>query len=618
MPDAPDVESENDSQTRSRHDPEHASAKHERTADSKKPAADTDTPSEDAVPFETSDTHVTAPTSAPKSGAHHGMWQWVARHKKVSVLAAALFVLVVLAVTPYTRYMLAGVVLSRNVTVSVTDSQTGKPITSATVSLDGKKVATDSTGKVVVHAHVGYRKVVLSKTYYRSASQRVLVPLGNQKQPYSIRLVATGRQVPISVVDVIGGKPVENALFAAAGTQVKTDAKGQATIVVPTSASSFAAVISSSGYNTRKATLKVTTSADPANTFQVTPAGKLYFLSNASGKLDVVKSDLDGQNRQTVLPGTGSEDNANTVLLASRDWKFIALLSRRDGGDNAKLFLIDTSNDQLTTMDEGDASFAPQGWSGHHFIYTVTRNNVDTFQSKHQALKSYDADAKKIILLDETTASTTPYQTAESYGSVYILDKEVVFIKNQQSATFMAVTLDKPATLNSIQADGSQKKVVKSYSNTSGAIDLYLDSHTADFGEIYIRYPVTTSTFQHDAYKDGKLTSETLTDDQYFNGTYFTYIVSPSGGKTLWSDYRDGKNVFLVGDASGGNGKQLGGSTDTYAAYGWYSDDYVLVTKDNSELYIIPADGDLTHAVKVTDYYKPTYLIRGYGYGYGG
>lgn len=36
---------------------------------------------------------------------------------------------------------------------------------------------------------------------------------------------------------------------------------------------------------------------------------------------------------------------------------------------------------------------------------------------------------------------------------------------------------------------------------------------------------------------------------------------------------------------------------------------------------ILPAsdlEGDLNAALKVTDYYKPNYYLRGFGYGYGG
>jgi len=78
----------------------------------------------------------------------------------------------------------------------------------------------------------------------------------------------------------------------------------------------------------------VTTDKVAANQFKLAPVGKVFFLSNAGGKIDVVSTNLDGTDRKVVLAGTGKEDRNNTVLLASSDWKYLALLSLRDGGNN--------------------------------------------------------------------------------------------------------------------------------------------------------------------------------------------------------------------------------------------------------------------------------------------
>src|SRR6185437_11523818 len=100
-----------------------------------------------------------------------------------------------------------------------------------------------------------------------------------------------------------------------------TDADGQATIVVPASVTQPVS-LKADGYLDTTATLQVTNPAADANTFSLVPSGRLYFLSNLSGKLDVVSTNLDGSDRKTVLAGTGSEDKNNTVLLAARDWQY--------------------------------------------------------------------------------------------------------------------------------------------------------------------------------------------------------------------------------------------------------------------------------------------------------
>jgi hypothetical protein len=101
-------------------------------------------------------------------------------------------------------------------------------------------------------------------------------------------------------------------------------------------------------------------------------------------------------------------------------------------------------------------------------------------------------------------------------------------------------------------------------------------------------------------------TSVELDSDQFYDAQKISYT-SASGQKTLWSEARDGKFSLFVGDAAGLNEKTIQ-SLGKYDAYGWYGDDYVLVTKDGTELYIMGSDGG--KPVKITDF-EPT----GY-YGY--
>jgi hypothetical protein len=96
--------------------------------------------------------------------------------------------------------------------------------------------------------------------------------------------------------------------------------------------------------------------------------------------------------------------------------------------------------------------------------------------------------------------------------------------------------------------------------------------------------------------------------------------VSPLSDKVLWQEYRDGKNALFVGDAHGNNAKTIGTLSD-YATYGWFGDEYILLSKGGSELYVARSDttlSDTNKPLKVTDYYKPQNSYPGYGYGYGG
>ena len=551
-------------------------------------------------------------------------WHWLLTHKKFSIPVILLMMLAVLAIIPFTRYLIAGTVIKQDFQVRVVDAETAKPISSVTIVLRGETVTTDNEGRATIRANVGHTNLDVSKKYYESSTQDVLIPLKKSASPHEVKLKATGRAVPVTVVNKISKKATPNVTVKAVDedTEVKTGDDGKATLVVPADKQELKISLSGEGFNGIDAMLIVTTDEIPTNTFEVTTSGKIYFLSNASGKIDLIKSNLDGTDRQTVLAGTGKEDRQNTVLLASRDWKYIALLSRRDGGEYDKLFLVETDTDKLTTMDEGEATFNVYGWSGDRFIYKVNRDKKKDWEAGRQALKSYNASAKKITTLVETAVEGNQNNYAYEYfgwdsGYVSILGEEVIYAKNwgggRNCYYCTWVGEDNRGTLNSIKADGSQKKEIKSY------IDKDIATRTAEFGEIYILFEQDGS-YHVDEYHDGKVVKIDQKEDEFYNEFYPYYSVSPTDNKTLWSENRDGKNALFVGDGNGENGKEIGRS-DEYTVYGWFTDDYVLLTKKGSEMHIIPADGlegGVEKALKISDYYKPGYYSpQGFGYGYG-
>ena len=72
----------------------------------------------------------------------------------------------------------------------------------------------------------------------------------------------------------------------------------------------------------------------------------------------------------------------------------------------------------------------------------------------------------------------------------------------------------------------------------------------------------------------------------------------------------------MVGDAVAAN-THVVSSLNGYSVYGWYSDDYLLVSKNNSQLSIVPVGG-LSAPLALTNYYKPGQNVASYSYGYGG
>ncbi|HSX16330.1 MAG TPA: hypothetical protein VLF40_06065 [Candidatus Saccharimonadales bacterium] len=569
------------------------------------------------------------------------------RWTSIGVLVVALGVLFGL---PVTRYNILGVVLKADVTVQAVDSKSGAPVSGALVKVGTKTATTEADGKAVLHVHLGTRTIKASKTYYTGSTEHGLVGMVASQNSFKVKLVALGRQVKVKVVNKVTTKPVAGAEVAVGTSKAKTDKDGLATVVVPSGATTQEASVALSGFNTAKVSI-VATGDVTKNTFGIVPAGKLYFLSNLSGNLDVVKTDLDGSNRQVVLEGTGSEDKTQTSLLASRDWKYLALLSKRSGGDNASLYLIDTTaGDKLTTIDEGNADFKLIGWSGDRFIYQVNRH-IATGQKNQQALKSFDPTSGHTLLLDQTDATTyaaasgsgpqhgayfegdaTAGYITQNFGNAYLSGGSVVYVKNWQSTGWHftangreSYLNGKSAELDSIGADGAEHKVLKTFApssiilmNTSpdGAI-VYITVDTVPYGpQAFYLVFTDSSTEKFYEYEDGKVSDATgVTDDTVYGMLYYTYLLSPSGSSTFWAEPRDGKNTLFTGNVNGKSPKQVAALSE-YNTYGWYTDDYLLVSKSSSELYIIPAVGGTP--LKITDYYKPAYSYYGYGGGYGG
>lgn len=552
---------------------------------------------------------------------------WHNPRKKWGTIVAIVLIVAGLFAVPFTRYNIVGLFVHEEVTIEAVDSKTGKPVSGAEIEMGGVKAETDGEGVAVLYIHAGSKQLQASKSYYSGSSQTVLVTLSASSNVFKAKLVALGRLVSVKVVNTVTNNPLENAEIVAGNTTAKTNNRGLADIVLPSSAAAQAANVSLSGYNTTKVTITAGAALDK-NTFTVTPSGKLYFLSNLSGTIDVVKTNLDGTDRQTVLAGTGDEDPNDTSLLASRDWKYLALLSRRSG-TNASLYLIDTTNnDKLTTIDEGNATFQPVGWSGDRFIYEVNRSaTVSDWQQYQEALKSFDPATSQTTLLDQTKGNGTNENNyaKQSFGSEYLMGGQVVYVKNWQgySPGGTNVLNGDEAELDAINADGSNYHTLKSFPQGSssgyffGYESINVSSVLYEPNELYIdvngSYGASDTFYEYNGSNVSPTTD--ITSNTFYGQGYPTYLLSPSGNNTFWAEPRDGQNTLFTGDQNGDNQKQIA-SLSAYSPYGWYTDNYLLVSRNSSELYIMPATGGTP--LKITDYYKPPINYNGYGGGYGG
>lgn len=536
------------------------------------------------------------------------------KRKILTIIVSALILIGIIFAIPVSRYFILSPFVKKDVSLKVIDATTKRPVSNANVIIGSVSSQSDKDGVVNLKSvPVGQYELKVQKQYYEDYTTKYTVPVLSAPQSLTLDINAIGRQVSVSISNKISGEPLANVVIEANGTSATTSDDGTATIILPPEDATVKAVLSKDGYNSTDVELKVDDSI--VNTYSIVPSGTIYYLSKATGKINVMKSNLDGSNASVAIAGTGQESDYATSLLSARDWKYSAFKATRTD-NKERLYLIDATKDDFTVMDEGNATFNLVGWSGHNFIYTVERKG-NYWDDKRQSIKSFNADTKKITTLDTTFGSGSSWSNIvhEQFSGIYIMENELVYLKSWGFGTYAYHDPNKTNNLYSINPTGGSKKTIKAFPNT-----VYPELKLYAPRELYIRVSQDgTSVFYE--YEDGDIETININDNK-FESFYPTFLISPSGKQTLWYEPRDGKNSVFIGDENGENTKTIGNLSE-YTPYGWYgaNDEYVLLTKKGSELYISPSSKVIGEGgyqpLKVTDYHK-TQTYPGYGYGYGG
>jgi hypothetical protein len=261
-----------------------------------------------------------------------------------------------------------------------------------------------------------------------------------------------------------------------------------------------------------------------------------------------------------------------------------------------QLYVLAAADDKLLQADSGNAIFNMIGWIGDSLIYTVARQDLPDWQQGLNKLKSYDATTGRTTLLDQSAGSDATTNANENYNTVVLSGNDVVYGKTWSSGSSDPTVLNsKQDSLQIISVDGQNHQSVGTYPANDivqfvqhSPVGVYIMDESADMTiTTYFDYIVGSTPKQ-----------VTLSSNQLYASSY-TYLFSPSGNQTFWSEPRDGKLAVILGDASGSSPKTILNLSD-YSTYGWYTDNYLLVSKGGSELYIMDTHGDTP--LKVTDY----------------
>lgn len=533
----------------------------------------------------------------------HRIKHWLFTHKKYSIPAALALVLIVLATIPATRFKIAGAFYKKDFYITAYDQTAGTPVSGATVTSGAVTVLTDGTGSAKLHLPVGKHSFSFSKKYYQDYQTVAVVPILGQKQKPKVNLIATGRQVRVIMTNIITKKPLSDVSIVVSDITAKTDKDGKATIVLPASLSKASAKLSLAGYNEVTADIQISNTEVKENSFTLTPAGKVYFLSKRTGTLNVMKANVDGTSPEIALAGTGTEQINGTQLSQSADGKYVALITKRTASDQTgQLYIISSADDRLLSVDTGNTNFTIVGWIGDSLVYSLTRNDASAWQTGLGKLKSYSADTGKTTLLDQSSATgdSTKYAT-ESFNFIALAKGAVVYSKIWDGSSGGGSTLldGKSASLNVIDVGGSNHKILSTYPATDS---LQVVQSGANAFDIWHQEYVSGANHYYSYTVGGTVNSqEAMSNEKFYNGS-FGYYLSADSSRSLWSDNRDGKYTIIVGDSTSTGTNEIA-KLSSYFPKSWFGNDYVLLTLNSSELYIMSASGG--DALKITDF-QPT------------
>ncbi len=513
-----------------------------------------------------------------------------------TIIGLLLIIGVALAV-PMTRYALLGVFIKKQTTITVVDELSGNAVSEAVVHFGRQDAKTDSKGTArLENVSVGDHALSVEKKYYTTASVSYVVSIYGEANT-TVKLKATGRVATITAINAISGKPLAGATVKIGDTTATTDDAGAASIALATKDSDQAGEISLKDFTTAEISVN-TKDIAPSIEAKLVPAGEVYFLSNRTGGYDVMSSTLDGKDQKVVVQGTGKEVAFELQLQASADRSYLAYMTRRGNETSPDIYVINTATGALDKVNESTGG-SLVGWIGSKLYFGKYNYNNGVMVDKRAQLMAYAADSKQLTALESSRLEGDQWNYAEfGLSNFQLVGDRIYYAKcwsfsnsydgsQDRKASFMAIVDGNPTSLKDVSQNGQA----------------YCDTVATKPGIVYYRLNFWNES-RSDSYRYqlGKaVESVQVTDGELYNNRY-TYLSSPSGQKTFWTETRDGKKVSFIGDATGQNAKQVG-SAD-YTAYGWFGDDYVLYSTGGSELYAAATGAQLDGAHKVADYFS--------------
>jgi hypothetical protein len=499
-----------------------------------------------------------------------------------------IFIVVLVAVfafVPTLKYLVLNLFSSTSVQVVVVDDSSLAAVQGAKVAIGSHSAQTDSKGRTTLY-HIPYGTDAYTITKEAYATIHASTTLGTSSNLIGpVKLHSTGVVVIFKAVNTLSKQPLNDFAVRITGSNISAQAgkSGLAVLKVPANKlGKLDFTLSAQGFN--DATQTATISATPTNVpiaATITPAGKHYFLSNRSGKVDVYSSNLDGTDPAVVIPGTGAE-GSDTTMLVSPDAKHAALVSKRDketaadGSVEQALYLIDFTQKTIKRLDDGVPNFAVIGWSDNsHIVYSITSGNYQ------------DTSGFKFKLADTSGQLATLFtgQYQPSYGFYREDPNHLYYIVNDSTIENYGI--------NSIDLTTKQSQRL-----TQTPPDDTILQHTQ---------PYTISFKINGAWSSINTKTQKVQSSSQPTQPAVDYVPSSDGSQFAWTENRDGKQSLIVADQNLSNPHMVTQDPVVSDILIWASKDYITYNSaslNSSADYIVYLPtGAIT---KISDVFAPS------------
>jgi hypothetical protein len=520
---------------------------------------------------------------------HQGRLKSFLKSKKFFLIIFWLLLIAAAAamIVPTSRYYILNAFGVRaSTSMRVVDAKTTQPLKDVEVLIDGQSAKTDRDGEATLHEiKLGKHTLSIKKPAFAEISRQQTIgwgsnPLGNTE------LKPVGAQYRFVLTDFLSDKPLPRAVVASGEASASANKEGEAVLVVEET-DQEAIEVSITADNYRQETVKVSPDKQQLREIAMVPSRKHAFVSQRSGTYDLYKVDVDGENEELVLAGTGTESEDDLILVNHPTEEVAAFVSIRgearssEGDMLSTLQVIDLGSDKSTKV-VSSARVQIVDWVGDRLIYV-----------KEQSDKKLEDPARhKLMSYDRSTGEDTTLASANYFNDVSVA-KGVVYYSPAGSA--------KNVGLYTINVDSSGKSRITKEEAWNIFRTSY-DNLKVSLGQRWYDYNLDNGSFNR---ADGP--PSTLKSRVYYD--------SPDRTKSLWSEDRDGKGTLIVYDHDARADEIILSQGGLKNPLRWLDDRHVVFrlssTQETAD-YALSLDGG--ESKKITDVTNVTGIDRWYFY----